>query len=308
MSTIRIHLFGRFEIYSDEHLVVPFHCQKAMELLCFLLLYRDKPHFREKLAETFWGSRSTAESKKYFRKTLWQLQHTIGDWFLPDEGNILTISEDWLELSPPGSLWLDVDEFERILAILVNQRGEELSQRDYQLARSAAALYRGKLLENCYQDWLTYERERLEDLYFILIEKIIDYCETHGLFQEGICYGRSLLEIDSSHEATYQSLMRLYCATGNRTSAIRLFEACRDMLKIEFNIEPSETTLCIYRQIVSNKEMFPEPPSVSIQPDSMHDHSNIRAALEEIKALVAWQDTVQKQLLNKIHLLESALD
>jgi DNA-binding SARP family transcriptional activator len=308
MSTINVRLFGRFEIYSDEHRVVPFHCQKALELFCFLLLYRGQPHFREKLAEIFWGSRCTAESKKYFRKTLWQLQHTIGEIFAPGEGNVLSISDDWLELMPNDNLWVDIDEFEKIFTSLNNRRGRDLCTQDYQSAKNAAVLYRGKLLDSWYQDWCLYERERLEDEYFILVEKLIEYSETHGLLQEGICYGRRLLEIDNSHEGTYQSLMRLHYLDGNRTGAIRLFEACCEMLRREFNIEPSETTKNLYRHIVSDKGGLPEILNLSCPPGDMHDLSTIRAALKEIKALAAWQETVHMQLLQKIHLLEDALD
>ncbi len=304
MSKVNVHLFGRFEVYSDERPVAPFHCQKALELFCFLLLFRDKPHFREKLAEIFWGSRCTAESKKYFRKTLWQLQHTIDGMFTPEEGSILTVNGDWLEFNPNRNLWLDTNEFEKVLAVLNNRRGQDFSQQDFAAARHAASLYRGKLLESWYQEWCLYERERLEDSYFTLIEKLIDYCETNGRYQDGICYGRKLLEIDSSHEGTYQKLMRLHYLDGNRTCAIRLFEACCKMLKKEFNIEPNETTLGIYRQIVCNKSDHSEATSHPSQPGAVYNPRNFNAALEEIRSLVTQQEMVQKQLLQKIQVLE----
>ena len=77
MSTIQIRMFGKFEMAVDDRSVNSVRSQKVLELFCFLILFCDRPHNREQLAETFWGEHSTADSKKYLPKILWQLQSEL---------------------------------------------------------------------------------------------------------------------------------------------------------------------------------------------------------------------------------------
>jgi hypothetical protein len=101
--------------------------------------------------------------------------------------------------------------------------------------------------------------------------------------------------------------MRLHYLAGDRTGAVRLFEACCEMLKKEFNIEPSENTLNIYCQIVRKRVAHPEVPNNPSKSRDLLDPPNCRDALEEIKLSVVRQETVQRQLLEKIQIIENAL-
>jgi len=52
---------------------------KPLELLCYLLLQRAWFHSREALASLLWGDFTTAQSTKYLRQMLWQLQTIFSD-------------------------------------------------------------------------------------------------------------------------------------------------------------------------------------------------------------------------------------
>jgi DNA-binding SARP family transcriptional activator len=54
MSTIQIHMLGKLEMVVDNRSINSFHCQKALELFCYLILFCDRPHNWEQLAEIFW--------------------------------------------------------------------------------------------------------------------------------------------------------------------------------------------------------------------------------------------------------------
>ena len=78
MSTLRIHLFGKFCVHRNEQVLDGFDPRKVQELFCHLLLHRNHSLPRETLASILWPETTTAQSKKNLRQTLWQLQSALG--------------------------------------------------------------------------------------------------------------------------------------------------------------------------------------------------------------------------------------
>ena len=146
-------------------------------------------------------------------------------------------------------MWIDVLEFEQLMVQISGTQGEELDRRNFQLAQKVEGLYRGDLLDGWYQDWCIVERERQKDAYIALVDKLMAYCETQSNYEHGIHYGHKLLAMDRAHESTYQRMIRLLINSGDRISALRLFDACREALRIEFDIEPGKTTMDLYQMI-----------------------------------------------------------
>lgn len=310
MSTIHIHLFGKFEVCDGDQAVACFRSQKALELFCFLILFRDQPHHREYLAEMFWGERCTAESKKYLRKTLWQLQSALEQLPAPGVTHLIRTEPDWLQFNRGGEIWLDVLEFESLCASLAGTRGRDFDPQQFQAAQRAAGLYRGDLLEGCYQDWCLFERERLKDIYFILVDKLMGCCEAHQDYEAGILYGRKLLALDGAREGTHLRLMRLYALAGDRTGALRQYEACRDALRQEFEVEPGEKILAIYRQLANSAAGEIDPGSAIVHSQSTPQQSTAKvdAALTRIRELLAQQAIIQEQISAEIQAIEKKMN
>src|SRR5438128_1039451 len=58
------------------------------------------------------------------------------------------------------------------------------------------ALYRGDLLEGWYSDWCLYERERLQHMYLAMLDKLMEYSESHQEYETGQTYGMRALRYD----------------------------------------------------------------------------------------------------------------
>ena len=58
---------------------LPVLSSKALELLCYLVLHRDRAHTREALSRLLWPDAPDGQAKKYLRQTLWQLQTNLGE-------------------------------------------------------------------------------------------------------------------------------------------------------------------------------------------------------------------------------------
>jgi DNA-binding SARP family transcriptional activator len=222
--------------------------QKAQEMLCYLLIRRDRPHRREALTHLLWPTSSAAHAAKSFRQTLWQLRTALVDESA-SASEFLQVDLEWIGLHPEAHVWLDVSEFERVSRAARGVDGHELSDSLSEQVRAVLDLYRGDLLEGWDQDWCVFERERLRQAYLALLGKEIAYCETHALYEEGIAYGVRALRCEVAHERAHRTLMRLYYLSGDRTAALRQYERCVTLLRQELDVGPSQRTVTLYERI-----------------------------------------------------------
>jgi DNA-binding SARP family transcriptional activator len=307
MTELFIRMFGRFTVSVGSTCVECFHSQKALELLCFLLLYHDHPHHRDQLADIFWSGHCTADAKKYFRKTLWQLQNVFEQLPASASRELVRVDADWLQFNRSTEIWLDILEFEEIYLALSGEHGRDLDQQGFKLAQHAVDLYKGDLLEGCYQDWCIYERERLKDMYFVLVEKLMGYCEANHNYEAGIMYGRKLLGLDHARESTHLRLMRLYYLSGDRTGSLRQFELCRLALREDFDIEPSSQTMDFYRDIKEGRgRVFEDRAGTHFQLEGSPETS-IDQVLKKIKELLTLQAAIPQEILKEIQSLEEII-
>jgi DNA-binding SARP family transcriptional activator len=253
-----VRLLGRFEARIAGCNPKALRGRKTIELLSFLLLHRDRPHHREVLAGTLWPESDTEQSKKYLRQSLWQLHATGGADQAP--GRLLLADAEWIQVNA-GQLWLDVAQLEEAYARVKLTPGERLDAADAAELERVVPLYRGDLLEGCYQNWCVYERERLKALYLSLLERLLAYCEATSRAEEGVTHGELLLRYDRAHERAHRRLMRLRYRAGDRTGAIRQFERCCEALREEFGIAPGERTRLLYEQLKS--DVGPPGPPVT---------------------------------------------
>ncbi len=247
MNCLRISLFGKFCVTAPNQTPILLEPTKVQELFFYLLLYAHRPHTREKLAELLWQDSSATQSRKYLRHTLWQLQSTLDETVIGHE--LLNTDSDWIQVNPQATYWLDTQEFESAYTQSQDVDGPVLTAAAAQALMDAVVLYRGDLLENWYQDWCLFERERLQNQFLTMLHKLMVYCECTQQYEAGIMYGMKMLECDQAREQTHRRLMRLYCLAGDRTRALRQYERCVDILQKELGVRPARRTLNLVQQI-----------------------------------------------------------
>ena len=247
---VQIHLFGRFSIERDGKTVRVFDSGKAEELLCYLLVHRDRFHPRETLATVLWGDCCTTDqARKYLRNALWRLQTSLNDDEELAGSNALLVEPEWIQFRTSSSLWIDVMVFEDAYHAVKGASGYALPHEAARDLETAASLYRGNLIENRYQDWCLCERERLHQIYLIMLDKLMAYCEANRRIEDGVAFGRQILQHDRAREHTHRHLMRLHVLAGDRTGALRQYDICREALEKELDVRPSERTTALYEQI-----------------------------------------------------------
>ena len=177
MAVLRVHLFRDFSIELDGAGLSGLENRKFKELLAFLLVYHARPHRREALMNLLWKDASAEKSRRNMRQLLWQLQHYFDFWFVDPAQRLLLVEGEWLRVNPQAAIWCDVSHFLAVYRRVQGQEGYELTHQLAQELRETVNLYRGGLLEGCYQDWCVIERENLQNVYMMMLDKLMDYCE-----------------------------------------------------------------------------------------------------------------------------------
>lgn len=253
MSGLEVCLFGRFTVRCGDQVVSGMRPRKVQELFAYLLLNRDRPQHREILADLLWNDSPSARSRKCLRQALWRLQAVLGAHTDRLTGGVLLVEHDWIQLNPEAELWLDVGEFEEAFDLVHGAAGQELDARRAQMLEDAVRVYQGDLLEGWYQDWCVYERERVQQMYFTMLDKLMGYCEARQQYESGLLYGTRILRHEPARERTHRRLVRLHCLSGDRTSALRQYQHCVVALEEELGVRPSQRTTALYESIRNDR-------------------------------------------------------
>lgn len=282
MSGISIQLFGQLSVRRNEQVVVGFEAHKVQELFCCLLLHRHTSLSRESLASLMWPDCTTAQSKKKLRQTLWRLQSALGSHTEAAQEHLILVEAERVRINEQANFWLDVDVFQKTFEFVQSLEGQELDIQKVQALQKAVELYQGPLLEGCYEEWCLYERERFQNMYLVMLEKLMAYYETHRDYDTGILYGMRILSWDKARERAHRRLMLLYYLNGDRAAALRQYEQCVTILDEELGVKPSKRTIALYKQILAEQLVEPEPISTPTEPQPAPTPTSIPTEIQPL--------------------------
>jgi hypothetical protein len=118
----------------------------------------------------------------------------------------------------------------------------------------AVALYQGKLLPNCYDEWIEPEQERLHQACIRVYTWLIQQLQTQQDYSVALRHAQQLLRIDPLNEAAYASLMQLYALSGDRANAFQTYHRCMSVLREELGVDPSASTRKFYERLLLEDE------------------------------------------------------
>lgn len=256
-SQLKIELFGRLGILQGGG-QIHIETRKALELFCYLLLHRHRAHSRDSLVEAIWEESPDTRGKKYLRQALWQIQSGLAPRSSQDTIPIVLTEGEWVQINPDAKFCLDIAEFEAAYSCVRDQTGKELDEAGYLQLKNATELYQGDLLEGWYEDWCLFERERLQNIYLVMLDKLMGYCEAHYAYEEALSFGENILRYDIAREKTHRRMVRIYYMAGERTAALRQYERCVTSLETELGVKPAQKTVDLYEQIYYDRTTYIE--------------------------------------------------
>lgn len=233
LPTLHIQLLGDFRLVYGDVPVTTVNTARLESLFVFLLLHRDAPQSRQRLAFLFWPDSNEAQAHNNLRQSIHRLRQA-----LPDTRCYVYFDTHTVRWLPDSPFTLDVDDFEKAV-----EQANSLES-----LQEAASLYHGELLPGCYDDWILPERERLQQKFCTVLERLILLLEHQGDYRSAIRQTELLLRSDPLREETYRQLIHLYALCGDRTGAVRAYQTCVKVLKRELDVEPGPETRAVYEE------------------------------------------------------------
>src|SRR2546421_473727 len=182
-STLEIHLLGPFRIFVDGRAIEgrQFARRKPKQLIKLLALQPHHQLHREQAMEYLWPDSEPESAANNLHKAIHMARHALEPSLksVADSHFILT-QEQQVMLRAPGTLWIDVDEFEKRVA-------DTNGSNDLEAQEVTLALYEGDLLaEDLYEDWAAARREQLRNAYQELLTRLARLHESRGEHQLAI--------------------------------------------------------------------------------------------------------------------------
>lgn len=251
--SLNAKFLGQLDFVFNGESITSSLSQKACGLLCYLMMNPSKTHYREQLSEMFWGNSSVYSANSSLRYTLWIIRKNLESSGANQEF-IINSTKHTIRFTDEKLDFLDVFQFKDIHS----KSKESLLDPNtkIKLMEQASKLYGGIFLNDIYikdapafNDWIFYEREELQRLYFEVQINLSDEYEKLGFYDEAIAPFNRLIKIDPLHEDLYYRLMNLYNISGYRTTAIETYLKLKKLLREELNISPMKDIQELYQQI-----------------------------------------------------------
>ncbi len=254
-ARLQIRLLGDFVLQVDDDLVTAAATPRLQSLLAYLVLHRDAPQPRNRLAFLLWPDRPEAQALTNLRNLVFQLRRA-----LPDGAQWLRAEGRTLQWNPDVPLALDVAAF--VDAIRAAEAAEQAGRADDALRawREAVESYRGELLPSCYDEWILPEREWLHNSYLSATVRLVKRLEEQRAYAAAAGYLQRLLRFDPLDEAAYRDLIRLHALDGDRAAALHTYHACATTLERELGLAPSPATRELYERLVQAPDAPALPP------------------------------------------------
>ena len=227
------------------------------------------------------------------------------------------LGKDWLEagreqlaIHPQAQIWSDAAAFQSHLAACRQHghAGDETCPVCQPHLAQAAELYAGDFLHGLdlpdsasFDEWLFFQREGFKKEAAHALEHLALGAQQENHPEDGLAFARRWLALDPLHEPAHRLLMRLYDQSGQRSAALRQYEACAQALAKELGVAPQPETTALFEQIKKGAALptgqaaAPAPAlpaDASRQPVSNLPHEltpfvGRRQELDEIGALLA---------------------
>jgi DNA-binding SARP family transcriptional activator len=245
--TLLIHLLGQPTLLLNSQSLKFNAPPKTILLLAYLLLHRAQPVDRQQVAFLLWPDHSEEAARANLRRHLHHLQRILQA--IPADYPWLLSDTQTIRWNPAAEFELDVAEFERLSAAP-------------ETLEAAAAGYTGDFLEGEYDDWVLLEQERLRNLYFDVLSRLLFHNRAQRNFAKAITFAQQVLSRDPFREEVVRQLMAVLYETGDRAAAIQAYEIFERRLRDEMGVPPMPETQALREIIVRNGRLpgQSEPP------------------------------------------------
>lgn len=235
-KTIHFNLLGTFscrEAQAAERKTTA-SGRKALSFLQYLIVNHTRNISSGELIGQFWGDESS-DPANALKNMVFKCRSLLKT-MLPDEKNLIVTLPGCYAWNPEVKLELDSEQFEQACLKARKQTGEAYLE----VLLNAAALYKGDFLAGNDSDWALSMRRYYQTLYLDICKMALPLLQKQERWTEMINICEQAGTVDCSADTFIVYQMQALIAMGHPERAIQGYEAFRDLLWQEFEIEPSE--------------------------------------------------------------------
>jgi DNA-binding SARP family transcriptional activator len=243
--SVSVHMLGRFAM-NTQNASLKLPASRSLSLLKYLMLHHKQSIPREILMDVFWPDAEPETARNNLNVAIHAIRRALrGSIEFP----VILYGDGAYSITPAMEVWLDVEEFERLV-----HAGQNLETRNQSAAVSeyeaAISLYQGDFLqENPYEGWTVFARESLRMAYLSTLDSLSHIYFSQERYAACIMTCQRLLERDRCREDAHCTLMQCYSRQGQDHMALRQYQACVEALRLELDVAPAPATTRLFQQI-----------------------------------------------------------
>ncbi len=226
----RVYLLGQFRV-ETAHQTIQLRGSKIRSLLAYLLLYPERPHRREQIADILWPDVPADRVRRNFSDTLYRLRQALGpDW--------LAVDREFVALADTAVLWVDVWAFD-----------QAITSGETAVLTAALDLYSDDLLPEIYDDWILGRRLALREAFLNALLNLGQAAENACQPAQALaCYQR-LAQADPLREEAHRGVMSALARLDRLPDALAAYARLESLLQTELGVSPAAESQALARQL-----------------------------------------------------------
>ncbi len=259
-ARLTVRMLGGFELNVDGQPVSDWHGRRALSIIQFLVLNRQRAVSRDVLIDAIWPEIHSDRGRRRLHQGVYDLRSILRD---VDPGRHHIVCADGsYRLDPAMPVWVDAEEFDQLVSTAGHRQADNRLDEAFELCRAADGLYRGDFLSDATgTDWTSAERARLRARYVVLGNQLAELHALRGEHHCAIAVLDRVLGKDPWNEDSARIKMRCYVEMGHSSLALGVFKSCERALAHELGVRPSVETLRLYQEILAKPGPDPVAPS-----------------------------------------------
>ena len=213
-------LGGPFVIKNGRRLEIP---DGSKRLLVFVTLNGGRVS-RRHAAGALWPCGDDQRAAGNLRSALWRLRGAGID--------VLHADKCMLYLDP--ELSVDITQVSGWATRVINGSVNSSDLRTPDLNPETV-----DLLPGWYDEWVTFERERLRQRLLHAMESLVRQMISHRLFADAVEVAVTAVAVEPLRESAQRALIEAHLAEGNFVEARRAYRTYDEMLAVELGVSPS---------------------------------------------------------------------
>jgi DNA-binding SARP family transcriptional activator len=239
--TLSARFLGSFDLAIDGRRVPLGSSRRTRALLAYLVDRRAQPVPKEALMDVFWPDADPDSARNNMHVALCAARKALARAW---SGTVIERRGDIYQLSSDLTVWTDVDEFGRRVALAAAAAARGDVQGAITECETALSLYGGDFLaDDPYLDWAIERREQQRLLAVGCADQLSELHLRRGDLHRAVVTSTQVLREEPCHEQVARRLMVAYARLGQPHLALRQYERIVDVLDREIGVAPASETL-----------------------------------------------------------------